>query len=143
MAKATVRALLQEARQHADYWEHWIVSEFTEDLCRRMDAIGLSRAGFARKIGDSPAYVTKVLRGEENLTAKSMAKLARAVNCVVRIHLAPVGMYGVWINLGEGPSTSFAAGNQTGVAFPGEPGAVVAQVEMRPVTTANALGAGG
>jgi len=143
MAKATIASLLKEARQHDDYWEHWIVSEFTEDLCRRMEVLGLSRAGFARNTGDSPAYVTKVLRGEANLTARSMAKLARAVGCVVRIHLAPVGTYGVWISLGEGTPVSSAAGNQSGVAFPSEPGTSPARAETRPVTTANAHGVGG
>jgi len=139
MAKATIKALLQDARQHDDYWEHWIVSEFTEELCRRMDTLGLSRTGFARKIDNSPAYVTKVLRGEENLTAKTMARLARAVGCVVRIHLVPVGTYGVWIDLGEGIAAS-VAGNQSGVAFPGQTGAPVAQVELQALRSANAGG---
>lgn len=129
MVKRTFSALLREARQHDDYWVQWIVSEFTEDLCRRMDSLGLSRTGFAHKINDSPAYVTKVLRGEENLTARSMAKLARAVGCVVRIHLSPVGTYGVWLDLGDGAVRKpIAATNFDAVAFSDDPGSVPAQV---------------
>ncbi|MBI2207163.1 MAG: helix-turn-helix transcriptional regulator [Candidatus Rokubacteria bacterium] len=98
MAKS-IRSILEEARRHDDYYEHWIVSDFTEELCRRMEARGLTRKSFAEAIGSSRAYVTKVLSGEENLTAKTMAKLARAVGSVVRVHLSPVGTYTVWLDV--------------------------------------------
>lgn len=96
----TIQVLLREVRQHDDYWEEWIVSDFTEELCRRMEVLGVSRKGLAERINSSPPYVTKVLRGEDNLTAKTMAKLARAVGSVVRVHLAPVGTYTVWLDMG-------------------------------------------
>lgn len=98
MAKS-FKSILEEARRHDDYWETWLVSDFTEELCRRMESLRMSRKAFAESIGTTPAYVTQVLRGDENLTVKTIAKLARAVGSVVRIHLAPVGSYTTWIDL--------------------------------------------
>src|SRR5687768_2803539 len=114
----SIKATLEEARRHDDYFEEWIVSEFTEELSRRMEVLGLNRTAFATKIDSSPAYVTKVLRGEENLTAKTMAKLARAVGTVVRVHLAPPGSYTVWIDWGNAEfATPVSAANMSAVAF--------------------------
>lgn len=39
---------------------------------------GLTYAALAKKIGTSAAYITKVFRGDSNLTIESMVKLARA-----------------------------------------------------------------
>jgi len=97
----SIKSILEHVRRDDVYWEEWLVSEFTEELCRRMEVVGLSRTAFAQKIGSSPAYVTKVLRGEENLTVKTMAKLARAVRSIVRMHLAPAGTYTVWLDMSE------------------------------------------
>jgi transcriptional regulator with XRE-family HTH domain len=116
----TIKAMLREARRHDDYWVQWIVSDFTEELCRRMEALGISRKGLADRIQKSPPYVTKVLRGEQNLTAKSMARLARAVQSVVRVHLAPADTYTVWLDMGDsGAQQSRPAANLEDVVFPG------------------------
>lgn len=100
MAKG-VKAILRQAARHDDYWQQWLISDFTEELARRLDVLKMSRTAFAEKIGAAPPYVTRVLRGEENLTAATMSKLARAVGSVVRIHLAPLGTYSVWLDLSD------------------------------------------
>jgi len=41
-------------------------------------AAGLSYADLAKKMGTSAAYISKVFRGDTNLTIESMVKLARA-----------------------------------------------------------------
>jgi DNA-binding transcriptional regulator YdaS (Cro superfamily) len=122
----TIKAMLREARRHDDYWVQWIVSDFTEELCRRMDVLGISRKALADRIQKSPPYVTKVLRGDQNLTAKSMARLARAVQSVVRVHLAPAEAYTVWLDVGEADvRQSRPAANLEDVVFPGEHGTAV------------------
>ena len=65
--------------------------DFVESLSARMEDLSRSAAQLAEAIGASLPYVSKLLRGEENLTIRSMAKLARATKSVVRIHLAPDG----------------------------------------------------
>ena len=49
MAKS-IKSVLAEVREHEDYREHWIVSDFTEELCRRMEVLGITRRAFADKI---------------------------------------------------------------------------------------------
>ena len=88
--------LFAEARQQDDYWTEGLIVELTEELARWMKEKKISRSELATRIGHSPAYVTKVLRGDANFTAATMAKLARAVGAEVRIHLAPAGSRTTW-----------------------------------------------
>ena len=88
--------LFEEARQHGDYWTEGLILEFIEELSRWMNERKISRSALAAKIGHSPAYITKVLRGDANFTAATMTKLARAVGAEVRVHLAPAGSRTAW-----------------------------------------------
>jgi transcriptional regulator with XRE-family HTH domain len=54
--------------------------EFAVDLDNAITSQGLTRKEISKRMGTSPAWVTKVLRGDVNLTIESMAKLAEAVN---------------------------------------------------------------
>ncbi len=94
--KRSFKQLFEEARQHDDYWTEGVIVEFTEELARWMKDKKVSRSDLAVRIGHSPAYVTKVLRGNANFTAATMAKLAKAVGAEVRIHLAPSGSRTTW-----------------------------------------------
>ncbi len=50
---------------------------------------GLTRSVLAEKIGTSPAYITKFLKGETNFTLDSMVKIAKALKCELAIGLFP------------------------------------------------------
>jgi len=54
-----------------------------------MKANGVSRSELARRLGVSPAYVTKVLRGNVNFTLDSMVRLVRAAGGDVSLQVAP------------------------------------------------------
>jgi antitoxin component HigA of HigAB toxin-antitoxin module len=79
------RDLFENAQKHEDYWTEGFVIEFTEELTRLMKERNVSRSVLAERIGRSPAYVTKVLRGNATLTIASMAMLAWALEAEVRI----------------------------------------------------------
>jgi len=81
--------LLREAEASNEYWTETAIADFTEELCRLMESKGISRSQLAAKIGHSPAYITKALRGNVNFTLATMTEFARALDAVVRIHLAP------------------------------------------------------
>ena len=66
-----------------------LVQELTEDICRLMEAQEVSRSELARRLGTSPAYVTKILRGNANFTLTSLVKLCRALNAELRVELLP------------------------------------------------------
>jgi transcriptional regulator with XRE-family HTH domain len=71
----------------------------------------ISRSALAARIGHSPAYVTKVLRGDANFTAATMTKLARAMGAEVRIHLAPIGSRTTWFDQPVLQETGASKGN--------------------------------
>ena len=56
----------------------------------------VTRAELARRVGVSPAYITKVFRGTVNLTLETMSGLALAVGASVRLHVAPIHQRTSW-----------------------------------------------
>ncbi|MCK6542455.1 helix-turn-helix transcriptional regulator [bacterium] len=53
-----------------------IMIKLTEELSNQLVKKKWSRSVLARKLGCSVAYITKLLRGEENLTIKKIAQIA-------------------------------------------------------------------
>jgi transcriptional regulator with XRE-family HTH domain len=82
-------AMWEEARSRDTYWTELAIIEFTEELCRCMETQGITRADLARRMNVSPAFITKILRGNSNFTLETMTKLARAVGSELRLHLEP------------------------------------------------------
>lgn len=90
MAGLTFAEHLDEAQAHPAYWSYMAALEFVDEICEQMDAQGVSSAELARRMGTSRAWVSRVLRGENNLTIASMGKLAFALGMRVRADLAPL-----------------------------------------------------
>lgn len=87
MKPRTFSELFQEAEQHEDYWVAGAILEFTENLVREMDRQGITRTELARRLGATPAYVTKILRGKVNFTLATMVRLARALEGELHVQL--------------------------------------------------------
>lgn len=87
MVKQAFRSLLEKAKQRDAYWVGKSIQDFTEDLWRLMEDRGINKAELARRIGKTPAYVTKVFRGNSNFTIESMVKLAHALDGQLCIHV--------------------------------------------------------
>jgi transcriptional regulator with XRE-family HTH domain len=79
--------LLREAESREEYWVADAVHGFAEDLVRAMERQQVSRTQLAAKLGASPAYITKILRGNANFTLRSMVRIARALGLAVRARL--------------------------------------------------------
>ena len=73
-----LKAFVDEAKQTDAYWVESAKLEFALALEQQRRAAGLSYADLAKKMGTSAAYISKVFRGDTNLTIESMVKLARA-----------------------------------------------------------------
>ena len=67
--------------------EHVAVA-FLAQVNARMQAQGMSNAELARRMGTSSAYITRLFRGNANLSVQTMAKLAQAVGGLLRVELA-------------------------------------------------------
>jgi AraC-like DNA-binding protein len=59
--------------------------EVTELLCELMEKEKVSRAELARRVGVKPPYVTRILRGQTNLTLKTLSDFFFALGRSVRI----------------------------------------------------------
>lgn len=116
-----VSDVIRDAQVDDVYWSEWIIGDFLEELSEQMHRQGVSRAGLASRIRSSPAHVTQVLRGNRNLTIRSMAKLARAVNAVVRVHLAPMGSSTRWLDVVHPDASELDSGSQVIKASFGAP----------------------
>lgn len=100
--------LLKKAHESQEYWTESSILDFTEELSRLMDVKKVSRSDLAEKIGSSPAYITKVLRGNVNFTLSSMSKLALALDSVVHIHLSDKDAVVNWRDISNNYSTKWS-----------------------------------
>lgn len=79
--------LYREAENHDEYWLAGVVQAFTEEIFGLMAQQGVTRSELARRLGTSPAYVTKILRGNTNFTLASMIRVARALGADLCVQL--------------------------------------------------------
>jgi transcriptional regulator with XRE-family HTH domain len=67
-----------EAR--ADEEMHGLVTQLTNEITFHMRECGLSRAELAARMGVSPGRISQILGGGENLTLRTLAALATALD---------------------------------------------------------------
>lgn len=99
--KYDMDALFGDSVNRDEYWIELAKLDFTEEICRRMEKIGCNRKELADKIGVSPAYITKILRGNANFTIESMTKISRALGAALRCHIQSEGEVFTWFAMEE------------------------------------------
>ena len=67
---------LSERKKTDGYWVEAAKLDFAMTLERQIRLAGLSYATFAKKIGTSAAYISKIFRGDTNMTSKPWSSLA-------------------------------------------------------------------
>jgi transcriptional regulator with XRE-family HTH domain len=93
------RNFLRDIKQTLDFRVAGVQNKFAVDVENLMKRAGLKQKELAEKLDVKPAYVSRVLRGESNLSIKSLVKLADALNSEVNIGLIPRERSTVyWIN---------------------------------------------
>lgn len=78
---------LSSRKKDDSYWIEHLKLDFALQLEKRRLNANLSYAELAKKLGTSAAYISKVFRGDANLTIESMVKLARSSRSRVCISL--------------------------------------------------------
>lgn len=121
MAHRDYQKLFRDAEASSEYWAEVAIGDFTEEICRLLDEKPTTRAELARRLGTTPAYVTKVLRGNANFTLASMAKIALALGSQVRVHLAPKGSYTIWKDLLGEPEETWTSQFKSHLTVSGRP----------------------
>lgn len=82
--------IFAQAEKDPGFWLEDFRLEFMEELAREMKHLNISRTELAKRIGVSPAYITKILRGDSNFTLQSMVKLAFALGSKLCIRMEPI-----------------------------------------------------
>jgi transcriptional regulator with XRE-family HTH domain len=103
-----LRRRIDEARGSADYGTEQILDGVTEAIVDRMLELGLSRRDLADRIRVSPARVTRLLRGANNFTVRTLVEVSRALDCDLSVALLPRGV--------DAPAAYRLPGNATGPA---------------------------
>lgn len=68
-----------------------LILEVTESIATVMEEHGISRAELAKRLGKTPAFVTKLLRGDNNFTLRTLSDVFFAMDYGARLTLGPVG----------------------------------------------------
>lgn len=89
MKAKSFEELFEKAKERETYLAASIILEFTEGLYDLMQNKKISRKELAKRLGTSPSYVTKVLRGDVNFTIDSMVRLAKALGGTIQVHIGP------------------------------------------------------
>ena len=84
-----LRGRFDEWRDDPDYLYEGVVLELTEQIAAQMKERGISRSDLAERLGTSRAYVTKLLDGQENMTVKTLVRVANALEMKVGMKLVP------------------------------------------------------
>ena len=98
-AGSIFRRLADESRQSHIHDLEGALLAFCVDLNRRMEARGMTRKELAEAIGVKPAYVSRALRGDQNLTLKTMVRMARAVEGKLRVGVGDADRDGRWVEV--------------------------------------------
>ena len=89
-------AALQDASKNAAYWQEDLLIEVARRIADELDARNMTQAELAGKLGVKPAYISRVLRGHENLTLQTLAKIAfflgKRWNCLLVDQPATTGL---------------------------------------------------
>ena len=96
MSPRSMRELWEEAERDPNFHKELAILEFTEELWRVMQEQGVSGTELGRRIGNSQAYISRVLNGGANFTLATMTKLAMGLGMELKMHLAPADAFTVW-----------------------------------------------
>lgn len=109
--------LLESAKQSDAYWAEKAILEYTEEAVAQMELKNMSRSELAERLGGKkPAFVTKLLRGNNNFTFDTACRIARALDMEFVPHMKPQGWQTRWMDFSpqkeSAPTTPFGAKKQ-------------------------------
>lgn len=76
---------LEEYEKDPEYILYSLIFEINEEICKALEKNNLNYKQFAEKINVKPAYISKLLNGQPNLSLKSLVKIAIALNLKLRV----------------------------------------------------------
>jgi len=107
MAIKSYRALVNAAKETDKYWIENAKHDLAFGLHRQIRRSGMSNTELAAKLNVKPPYISKVMRGDENLTIESMVKLVRAAGGRLHLQVADQADGIRWFSVISGNSNMF------------------------------------
>lgn len=89
MSYNSFKEMFSDVKKDDSYWSEKAKLDFAIELNNLLEKRRVSRADLARFLGNSPAYITKILRGENNFTIDTMTRIARALDGDLALHITP------------------------------------------------------
>ncbi len=99
MSKQSLQSLMQQADNAGVLAVEGAKLDFALGLAKLLERASLSRSDLATRLGVSLPMVTKILRGDTNLTIETMVKAARAAQGGLHINLAAEGSQRRWFEV--------------------------------------------
>lgn len=87
---ARLQDWIDEFQGDPEYEFTKVAIDIGEQIVARMEEHGMTQADLARAMGVSRARVSQILRGNDNLTLKSIVAVAIGLDCRVELQLRPV-----------------------------------------------------
>lgn len=81
------KTFVEDSKNTDTYWVEKAKLDFSIALEKQRESAKMTYAAIAKKLGTSAAYITKVFRGDSNMTIETMVKLARATGGQVDIQI--------------------------------------------------------
>lgn len=72
--------------------EQWfgLMHRLIEAMQKQFRNSGLTQHDIARRIGKAPAFISRCLSGQQNMTMRTLHDIARALGCRVEVSLVPL-----------------------------------------------------
>lgn len=107
MTIKSYRALVSAAKETDSYWIESAKHDLAFGLHRQIKRSGMSNTELATKLKVKPPYISKVMRGDENLTIESMVKLVRAAGGKLHLQVADQSDGVRWFNVISDKKSTF------------------------------------
>lgn len=111
MASKSLHQYLIAAKHRDTYWIEHTKLDFSIALERQRRRAGLSYTDLAKTLGTSAAYISKVFRGDANLTIESLVKLTRAVDGQLHLEITGNADGLRWFHVIEGTPNALFKGD--------------------------------
>lgn len=95
----TYAELKSQSKEGLEFWFESSKQDFMISVHSVMLKSKISKSDLSSKIGCSPAYISKVLRGDVNFTIETMVKISRALDTKLCIHLSDPNESIQWMGL--------------------------------------------
>jgi transcriptional regulator with XRE-family HTH domain len=91
-----LRGFVEQARASDSFWVEEAKLQFAMALETQRKAAKMTYKAVADKLGTSAAYITKIFRGDSNVTIESMVKLARATGGRLEVRIVEEATAAQW-----------------------------------------------